>query len=42
LKKDSDAMIEQLRSLSKPRIPSNLTTLTSEELEKIEHGIKIC
>ena len=40
LKEDNDAMIEQLRSLSKSRILSSLTTLTSEELEKIEHGIK--
>jgi len=40
LKQDSDAMIEQLRSLSKSRISQKLTTLTCKELEKIEHGIK--
>ncbi len=40
LKQDSDAMIEQLRSLSKSRISRKLTTLTCRELEKIEYGIK--
>lgn len=40
LKEDSDAMIEQLRNLSKSRIQEQLTTLTKEELKKIEYGIK--
>lgn len=40
LKQDSDAMIEQLRSVSKSRIGEKLATLSKEELEKINHGIK--
>ena len=40
LKEDSDAMIEQLRSLSKSRITKKIATLTKEELKKIEYGIK--
>ncbi len=37
---ESDAMIEQLRSVSKSRITQKVATLTKEELEKIEYGIK--
>lgn len=45
LKKDklecnSDAMIEQLRSVSKSRIGEKLASLSKEELEKINKGIK--
>jgi len=37
---DSDAMIEQLRSLSKSRVSKKLATITEQELKKIEDGIK--
>lgn len=37
---ENDAMIEQLRSVSKSRIQEKLTTLTKEEMQKIEYGIK--
>jgi len=37
---DSDAMIEQLRSLSKSRIGKKLSSLTNHELAKVEKGIK--
>ncbi len=40
LKEDSDAMIEQLRSVSKTRIKQKITTLSNSELSKIEYGIK--
>ncbi len=40
LKEDSDAMIEQLRSVSKSRIGEKIALLDSDELEKIEYGIK--
>jgi len=40
LEKDSDAMIEQLRSVSKRRIGEKIATLSPEEMSKIEHGIK--
>ena len=40
LKEDSDAMIEQLRSVSKSRIGEKIASLDSDELEKIEYGIK--
>jgi len=40
LKQDSDAMIEQLRSVSKHRIGEKLTSLNSNELRKIEYGIR--
>ena len=40
LEKDSDAMIEQLRSVSKRRIGKKIATLSKEELLKIEYGIK--
>jgi mRNA interferase MazF len=41
LEKDSDIMIEQLRSLSKTRIIKKISSLTQEELEKVEYGIKM-
>ena len=40
LEKDSDAMIEQLRSVSKSRINQKIATVTADELAKIEHGIR--
>lgn len=40
LLKDSDAMVEQIRSVAKTRIGEKLTTLTSKELNKIEYGIR--
>ncbi|HIO95738.1 MAG TPA: hypothetical protein EYG67_02860, partial [Campylobacterales bacterium] len=40
LEKDSDAMIEQLRSVSKRRIGEKIATLSKKELSKIEYGIK--
>ncbi len=41
LKQDSDAMIEQLRSVSKRRIGERIASLNDEEMEKIECGIKM-
>ena len=40
LKEDSDAMIEQLRNLSKSRIGEKIASLDENELAKIEYGIK--
>ncbi|OCM00494.1 PemK-like protein [Aliarcobacter thereius] len=40
LEYDSDAMIEQLRSVSKSRIGKKIASLSKEELEKINYGIK--
>ena len=40
LEKDSDAMCEQLRSVSKSRIGQRLTSVNPIELEQIEYGIK--
>jgi len=40
LREESDAMIEQLRSVSKSRIGDKVATLTPEELSKIEYGIR--
>ena len=40
LKKDSDAMIEQIRSVSKKRIMDKIASLDENELKKINHGIK--
>ncbi len=41
LKQDSDAMVEQLRSISKTRISEKIATLNVEEMRKIEYGIKL-
>ena len=41
LKQDSDAMVEQLRSISKTRISEKITYLNEEEMRKIEYGIKL-
>jgi len=41
LKKDSDAMCEQLRSVSKSRILEKLGQINDEELAYIENGIKL-
>lgn len=40
LKEDSDAMIEQLRSVSKTRMGEKIASLDANELAKIEYGIK--
>jgi len=40
LKEDSDAMIEQLRTVSKSRIGETLASLNEVELAQIEYGIK--
>lgn len=40
LKENSDAMIEQLRSVSKSRIGEKIASLNENELVKIEYGIK--
>ena len=40
LKKESDAMIEQIRSVSKQRIDEKIASLNKDELEKIAYGIK--
>ena len=40
LEKESDAMVEQLRSLSKRRIGERLASLSKEELEKIAYGVR--
>ena len=41
LKQDSDAMVEQLRSISKTRISEKIAYLNEEEMRKIEYGIKL-
>lgn len=41
LKAQSDAMIEQLRCVSKSRIGEVLGRLNSDEMGKIEHGIRM-
>jgi len=40
LKEDSDAMIEQLKTVSKSRISEILASLNEVELAQIEYGIK--
>ncbi len=40
LKNDSDAMIEQIRSVSKQRLGEKIATVTKNELEKITYGIR--
>ena len=40
LEKDSDAMCEQLRSVSKSRIGQKLSSIDNKQLEQIEYGIK--
>ncbi len=40
LEKESDAMVEQLRSVSKRRIGERLASLNEEELEKIAYGVR--
>lgn len=41
LKVDSDAMIEQLRCVSKSRIGERIGRLDGEEMAKIEYGIRM-
>ena len=41
LKVDIDAMIEQLRSISKERIKEKVATVREEEMEKIAYGVKL-
>ncbi|HIP18366.1 MAG TPA: type II toxin-antitoxin system PemK/MazF family toxin [Sulfurovum sp.] len=40
LEKESDAMIEQLRTVSKKRVGEKVGSLTNAEMEKIVYGIK--
>ena len=40
LKQDSDAMIENIRAISKERILENLSTITTNEMKLLEIGIK--
>ena len=40
LEKDSDAMIEQIRSVSKQRLGEKIASVRKSELEKIAYGIK--
>jgi len=40
LKHESDAMIEQLRSVSKSRIEKKLSALSPQEMQQIQEGIK--
>lgn len=41
LKSDSDAMIEQLRCVSKVRIGECIGRLSDEEMQKVEYGIQV-
>ena len=41
LREDSDAMIEQLRGISKRRIKEKLTSLNDEQLRQIEYGVGV-
>ena len=41
LKVDSDAMIEQLRSVSKERIYEKVASVGDEEMKKIEYGVLV-
>ena len=41
LKQESDAMIEQLRSVSKERIQAIVGSVSEEEMKKIEYGIGV-
>jgi len=41
LKQDSDAMIEQLRSVSKERIQTRVGSASEEEMKKIEYGVEV-
>ena len=40
LEKESEVMIEQIRGVSKKRILSSLSTLSKEEMQKIQEGLK--
>ena len=41
LAKESDAMIEQLRSVSKERIGERVGSVSDEEMDKVEYGVKL-
>ena len=41
LQKDSDAMIEQLRNVSKSRITEKIASANEDEMRKIEYGMKL-
>jgi len=41
LKVDSDAMVEQLRSVSKERIYEKVASVNDEEMEKIGYGVLV-
>ncbi len=40
LEKESEVMIEQIRGVSKKRILNSLSTLSKEEMQKIQEGLK--
>jgi len=40
LKEPSEAMVEQIRAVSQNRIVETLGTVTSEEMHKIEEGVR--
>jgi len=41
LKVDSDAMVEQLRNVAKVRVGERIACVSSDEMEKIEYGVKL-
>ena len=41
LDKDSDAMVEQLRNVSKERIKERVACVREDEMKKIEYGVKL-
>jgi len=41
LEKESDAMVEQIRSVSKSRIGERLASLTEEEMKEVEEGLRL-
>ena len=41
LKKESDAMVEQLRSVAKSRIKERIASVTPKEMRTIEEGIRL-
>jgi mRNA interferase MazF len=41
LKQESDAMIEQLRSVAKERIQARVGSVSEEEMKRIEYGVGV-
>lgn len=41
LQKDSDAMIEQLRNVSKERVKERVACVSEVEMKKIEYGVQL-